>query len=98
MLTACTALIAWLWLAAGWRPVASLALAVAAGLVVLGVVRPDWFTRLVSGPGRRRWLSWFYRRHWHRAIALSRLAPSYPGRVAVQVLGRAKGRGCTGLV
>jgi S-DNA-T family DNA segregation ATPase FtsK/SpoIIIE len=93
LLTASTTLVAWLWQAEGWRPVAVLAIAAAGGLVILRVIRPDWFGALVTKPLRCRW--WFYRRHWHAVMTITRLAPSYRGQIVMPVLGRVEIAGYT---
>src|SRR6266568_3070907 len=88
-------LVVFVWLRAGWPGLTGLAGDVLAALVVLRLIRPAWFARLVSGPARNRWRWWFYRRHWHAVLAITRLAPLYRGRVVVPVLGRVQVSGCT---
>jgi DNA segregation ATPase FtsK/SpoIIIE, S-DNA-T family len=95
LLDAVAGLVALIWLKSGWPGITVLAAIVLAGLVVLRVVRPGWFARLVSGPVRCRWRWWFYRRHWHAVMTIARLAPSYRGRVVVPVLGRVQVTACT---
>ena len=65
----------------------ALAGTIAAGLVVLRLWRPDWFTRLVTVPLRCRWRWWFYRRRWHAVMTISGLAPVYQGQIMLPVLG-----------
>ena len=74
----------WSWL--GWPGPVSLVLGVVATLIVLRVLWPSWFTRLVGNPARNARRSWFYRRHWHAAMTLGGLAPMYRKRVLVPVL------------
>jgi len=88
-------LVALVWLRAGWPGVTVLAAVVLAALVVLRVSWPHWFARLVSGPARNRWRWWFYRRHWQAVMTITRLAPTYRGRVVVPVLGKVTVTGCT---
>jgi len=95
LLSATIGLAVWLWLNAGWQAVAALAGAAAAGLLTLRLARPDWFTRFVSLPVRCRWRWWFYRRRWQAVMTVTRLAPTYRGRVVVPVLGRVEVTGCT---
>jgi DNA segregation ATPase FtsK/SpoIIIE, S-DNA-T family len=95
LLDAVAGLVALVWRETGWLGVAVLANAAIAGLVLLRVGRPDWFARLISGPARRRWRWWFYRRRWHAVMTITRLAPLYRGRVVVPVLGRVQVTGCT---
>jgi len=95
LVDAVAGLVTLIWLKARWPGVVLLATVVLAGLVLLRAWRPDWFARLVSGPARRRWRWWFYRRHWHAVMTITRLAPSYRGRVVVPVLGKVTVAGCT---
>jgi DNA segregation ATPase FtsK/SpoIIIE, S-DNA-T family len=95
LLDATAGLVALVWLRAGWPGVTVLAAVVLAGLVVLRVTWPHRFAWLVSGPARNRWRWWFYRRHWHAVMTITRLAPTYRGRVVVPVLGRVQVTGCT---
>ena len=95
LVDAVAGLVALIWVHAGWPGVAVLAVIVAAALVVLRVAWPGWFARLVAGPARCRWRWWFYRRHWHAVMTITRLAPTYRGRVVVPVLGRVKVADCT---
>jgi S-DNA-T family DNA segregation ATPase FtsK/SpoIIIE len=84
-----------IWREASWPGVIMLATVVLAGLVLLRVWCPVWFARLVAGPARCRWRWWFYRRHWQAVMTITRLAPSYRGRVVVPVLGKVTVTGCT---
>jgi S-DNA-T family DNA segregation ATPase FtsK/SpoIIIE len=95
LLGAGTGLVAWLWLATGWRGMAALAVVAAGVLVNLRLWRPGLFARLVTVPLRCRWRWWFYRRHWQAVMAIARLAPVYRGRVVVPLLGRVQITGCT---
>jgi DNA segregation ATPase FtsK/SpoIIIE, S-DNA-T family len=95
LLDAVAGLVALAWLWASWRGVALVADGVAGGLAGLWLIRPGWFARLVSGPARNRRRWWFYRRHWHAVMTITRLAPTYRGRVVVPVLGRVQATGCT---
>ena len=88
-------LVAFTWLRTGWPGLAGLAGGVLAALAGLRLIRPAWFTRLVSGPARNRWRWWFYRRHWHAVMTIARLAPLYRGRVVVPLLGKVTATGCT---
>lgn len=80
-----------------WPGVAGLAVIVAAGLIGLRLVRPDWFTRFIACPARDRWRGWFYQRHWHAAMTLAGLAPVYRGRVMLPVLGKVRVTGAVDL-
>ncbi len=68
-------LVVFTWLRAGWPGLAGLAGGVLTALVLLRLIWPAWFARLVSGPARNRWRWWFYRRHWHAVMTIARLAP-----------------------
>jgi S-DNA-T family DNA segregation ATPase FtsK/SpoIIIE len=96
--TGVAALLVLVYLHTSWRGLAAFGGCVVTALAVLRLARPDWFTLLVSGPLRDRWRWWFYRRHWHAVMTISRLAPSYRGRVVTPVLGRVQVTGCTDLV
>jgi S-DNA-T family DNA segregation ATPase FtsK/SpoIIIE len=95
LVDAAAGLLAFTWLRAGWPGLAGLAGGVVTALVVLRVVWPAWFARLVSGPAHNRWRWWFYRRHWRAVLTIARLAPAYRGRVVVPVLGKVTVTGCT---
>ncbi len=88
-------LMVFIWLRAGWPGLAGLAGGVLTALVLLRLIWPAWFVRLVSGPARNRWRWWFYRRHWHAVMTIARLAPLYRGRVVVPLLGKVTVSGCT---
>jgi len=88
-------LVVFTWLRAGWPGLAGLAGGVLTAVVLLRLIRPAWFARLVSGPARNRWRWWFYRRHWHAVMTIARLAPLYRGRVVVPLLGKVTVSGCT---
>jgi DNA segregation ATPase FtsK/SpoIIIE, S-DNA-T family len=92
---AAAGLVAVTWLRSGWPGLAGLAGGGLTTLVLLRVIRPAWFARLVCGPARNRWRWWFYRRHWHAVMTITRLAPAYRGRLVVPVLGRVTVTGCT---
>jgi S-DNA-T family DNA segregation ATPase FtsK/SpoIIIE len=98
LLDAAAALVVCTWLRLRWPGVVGLAVMVAAGLVALRLLRPDWFTRFVTSPARTRWRGWFYRRHWHAAMTLAGLAPMYRGKVMLPVLGKVQVSGAVDLV
>jgi DNA segregation ATPase FtsK/SpoIIIE, S-DNA-T family len=83
------------WLHAGWPGLTGVVGGVLAALILLRLLRPDWFARLVSGPARNRWRWWFYRRRWHAVLTITGLAPTYRGRVVVPLLGPVRVTGCT---
>ncbi len=60
-------LILLLWVKTGWPGLAMVASVLLVALVVLRLVRPDWFARFVAVPLHCRWRWWFYRRRW-RAV------------------------------
>jgi S-DNA-T family DNA segregation ATPase FtsK/SpoIIIE len=95
-------LLAFAWARSGWQGAAAVAsvltFVTSAGLVALWLVRPDWFSRLVTGPLRDWWRGWFYRRRWTAAMTLAGLAPSYRGRVLVPVLAGVHAAGAVDLV
>ena len=72
----------------GWVGITCL---VAWVVVVLAAWRWFWpssFTRWVTGPARRKWRSWFYRRRWAGVMTIADLAPQYQGRTLLPVLGK----------
>jgi DNA segregation ATPase FtsK/SpoIIIE, S-DNA-T family len=95
LLDAAAGLVTLIWLKASWPGVVMLAAVAVSGLVLLRAWRPVWFGRLVAGPVRCRWRWWFYRRHWQAVMTITRLVPSYRGRVIVPVLGKVTVTGCT---
>src|ERR1022692_4626064 len=95
LLSAATGLVVWLWLAKGWPDVTALTAIILAGLLVLRLIRPDWFTRFVTVPVRCRWRWWFYRRRWQAVMTITGLALPYRGRVMLPVLGHVQAAPCT---
>ena len=95
LVDAAAGLLAFIWLRVGWPGLAGVAGGALPALVLLRVVWPAWFARVVSGPARNRWRWWFYRRHWRAVLTIARLAPAYRGRVVVPVLGKVTVTGCT---
>jgi DNA segregation ATPase FtsK/SpoIIIE, S-DNA-T family len=87
-----------IWLELGWPGVLGVALAAATMLAALRLLRPEWFIRFVASPARDRWRGWFYRRHWHAAMTLAGLAPTYRRRVMLPVLGKVHATGAVDLV
>jgi hypothetical protein len=77
LLDAMTALVVATWLGLGWPGVADLAATVAAGLIGLRMLQPEWFARFVAVPVRDWFRWWFYRRRWKAAMMLAGLAPDY---------------------
>jgi DNA segregation ATPase FtsK/SpoIIIE, S-DNA-T family len=72
----------------GWPGLAVLGGTVLAGLAALRLLRPDWFTRLVTTPLRCRWRWCGYRRHWQSVVTVAGLTEDYQGRVLVPILGK----------
>jgi DNA segregation ATPase FtsK/SpoIIIE, S-DNA-T family len=95
LVDAVAGLLVLVWLETGWSGLVVLAAVALAALAVLRLAWPRWFARLVSRPARNRWRWWFYRRHWHAVMTITRLAPAYRGRVVVPVLGKVVVTGCT---
>jgi len=86
------------WLNLRWPGLIGLAVLAAVALTGLRVLRPDWFTRFVTRPLRDKRRGRFYRRRWHSAMTLSRLAPVYRGKVMLPVLGTVRAAGAVDLV
>ena len=74
----------WLWL--GWRGPVALVVLVVGSLLMLRLLFPRWFTRLVTDRARNAWRHWFFQRHWHAAMTLGGLAPMYRKRTLMPVL------------
>ncbi len=83
------------WLQAGWPGLTALAAVTVAALAVLRFAWPGWFARLVTVPVRCRWRWWYYRRRWQAVMTITRLAPTYRGRVIIPVLDGVEVTGCT---
>src|SRR5713101_1729591 len=84
-----------IWVYGRWPGLVAAVAVLLAGMIVLRVAWPDWFTRYVSIPLRCRWRWWFYRRHWHGVMTVAHLAPTYRGRVVFPLLGKVAVTGCT---
>ena len=95
MLDVVAGLVLLLWTTAGWPGLVTVASALLVALAVLRLVRPDWFARFVTVPLRCRWRWWYYRRHWHAVMTITRLAPLYRGKVMLPVLGQVTATPCT---
>ena len=76
------------WVNLGWVGVAGLAAWVVVVLTAWWWFWPSSFTRWVSGPARRKWRTWFYRRRWAGVMTIADLAPWYQGRTLLPVLGK----------
>ena len=82
------ALLALTWLNLGWPVVAGLVAWAGVLLAAWWWFWPSSFTRWVSGPARRTWRTWFYRRRWAGVMTIADLAPQYQGRILLPVLGK----------
>jgi S-DNA-T family DNA segregation ATPase FtsK/SpoIIIE len=86
------------WDQAGWPGVIACVTGSAGALAVLRIMRPDWFTRLITVPARSRWRWWCYRRRWHPVMTIAGLAPTYRGQLTLPVLGKVTAGTCADLV
>ena len=82
------ALLALTWLNLGWVGITGLAAWVVVVLAAWRWFWPSSFTRWVTGPARRKWRTWFYRRRWAGVMTIADLAPQYQGRTLLPVLGK----------
>ena len=82
------ALLALTWLNLGWVGITGLATWVVVVLAAWRWFWPSSFTRWVTGPARRKWRTWFYRRRWAGVMTIADLAPQYQGRTLLPVLGK----------
>jgi S-DNA-T family DNA segregation ATPase FtsK/SpoIIIE len=83
-------LVAWLWYRYGWVGPAAVG---AGGFLIVGlwaVLHRPSFVRLAWFPVLGRWRRIRYRRRWYAAMATSRLAVTFDGRVILPVLERVR--------
>jgi DNA segregation ATPase FtsK/SpoIIIE, S-DNA-T family len=86
------------WRQAGWPGVVAAVTSAAGALVMVRIVWPGWFTRLVTVPARCRWRWWAYRRRWRAVLTIAGLAPAYRGQVTLPALGKVRAGRCADLV
>src|SRR5208283_2822604 len=82
------ALLTMTWVNLGWVGMAGLAAWAGVVLAAWWWFWPSSFTRWVTGPARRKWRTWFYRRRWAGVMTIANLAPQYQGRILLPVLGK----------
>jgi S-DNA-T family DNA segregation ATPase FtsK/SpoIIIE len=87
------------WYQAGWPGVIAAISSALGALLVLRIVWPGWFTRLVTVPVRCRWRWWWcYRRRWRAVLTIAGLGPKYRGQVTLPTLGKVRAGRCADLV
>jgi DNA segregation ATPase FtsK/SpoIIIE, S-DNA-T family len=87
------------WYQAGWPGVIAAMTSALGALVILRIMLPGWFTRLVSVPARCRWRWWWcYRRRWRAVLTIAGLGPKYRGQVTLPALGKVHAGRCADLV
>src|SRR5690349_17037547 len=87
------------WYQAGWPGVIAAVTSALGTLVIVRIVWPQWFARLVTVPARCRWRWWWcYQRRWQAVLTIAGLAPTYRGQVTLPVLGKAQAGRCADLV
>jgi S-DNA-T family DNA segregation ATPase FtsK/SpoIIIE len=87
------------WYQAGWPGVIAAITSTLGVLLVLWIMWPDLFTRLVTVPARCRWRWWWcYRRRWRAVLTIAGLGPKYRGQVTLPALGKVQAGRCADLV
>jgi S-DNA-T family DNA segregation ATPase FtsK/SpoIIIE len=87
------------WYQAGWPGVIAAITSALGVLLVLRIMWPGWFTRLIAVPARCRWRWWWcYRRRWRAVLTIAGLGPTYRGQVTLPVLGKVQAGRCADLV
>jgi DNA segregation ATPase FtsK/SpoIIIE, S-DNA-T family len=87
------------WYQAGWPGVIAAVTSALGVLVILRIMWPGGFTRLIAIPARCRWRWWWcYRRRWRAVMTIAGLGPSYRGQVTLPVLGKVQAGRCADLV
>ena len=76
------------WYQAGWPGVIAAVTSALGALLVVRIMWPRWFARLVTVPARCRWRWWHYRRHWRAVLTIAGLGPKYQGQVTLPALGK----------
>ena len=74
----------------GWPYAVVLVGVVAAAILVLRLVRPSWFRRLISDRIRHDRRQFYYRRRWEPTMTLAGLAPEYRSRILLPELRKVK--------
>jgi S-DNA-T family DNA segregation ATPase FtsK/SpoIIIE len=98
LLDVAAGLITLAWLELGWPGEVVLATVTVAALVMVWLIRPDWFARFVTTAARDKLRWWFYRRRWRAAMTLAGLAPRYRGQDVLPVLADVHAAGAVDLV
>jgi DNA segregation ATPase FtsK/SpoIIIE, S-DNA-T family len=83
------------WYQARWPGVMAAVTSAAGVLVIVRILWPGWFARLVTVPARCRWRWWWcYRRRWRAVLTIAGLGPKYRGQVTLPVLGKVQAGKC----
>jgi S-DNA-T family DNA segregation ATPase FtsK/SpoIIIE len=86
------------WYQAGWPGVIAAVTSALGVLVILRIMWPSWFARLIAVPARCRWRWSCYRRHWRAVLTIAGLAPTYRGQVTLPALGKVVAGRCADLL
>jgi DNA segregation ATPase FtsK/SpoIIIE, S-DNA-T family len=77
------------WYQAGWPGVIAAVTSALGALLVVRIMWPGWFARLVTVPARCQWRWWWcYRRRWRPVLTIAGLGPKYRGQVTLPALGK----------
>jgi S-DNA-T family DNA segregation ATPase FtsK/SpoIIIE len=87
------------WYQAGWPGDIAAVTSALGVLLIVRIMWPHLFTRLVWVPVRCRWRWWWcYRRRWRAVLTIAGLGPTYRGQVTLPVLGKVAAGQCADMV
>jgi S-DNA-T family DNA segregation ATPase FtsK/SpoIIIE len=87
------------WHQASWPGVIAAVTSAAGVLLIVRIMWPGCFAKMVTVPLRCRWRwLWCYRRRWRAVLTIAGLGPSYRGQATLPVLGKVNAGRCADLV